>query len=56
MAPEQSDPYRVDFVYTDDDGNVVTNPYYGGKHRGETPSTPTPTPTPEPEPEPVPYP
>ena len=43
-------------VYTDDDGNVVTNPYYGGKHRGETPSTPTPTPTPEPTPEPVPEP
>lgn len=46
-------------IYTDDDGNVVVNPYNGGKHRGETPSTPTPTPeptpTPTPEPEPVPY-
>ena len=48
-------------IYTDDDGNVVVNPYNGGKHRGETPVTPTPTtptsePTPTPTPEPVPYP
>jgi len=50
-------------IYVDDEGNVVPNPNYDGKHRGDhsnsTPTpipTPTPTPTPEPTPEPRPYP
>ena len=47
-----------DPIFYDADGNIVPNPYNGGKHRGDggsqNPVVPTPEPTPTPEP--VPYP
>ena len=46
-------------VYVDGNGDIVNNPYNGGKHRGDgTPTTVVniPEPTPTPTPEPVPYP